>query len=72
LSFGQKKTPSGFATARVLAVLHRLDDLADDAATVDVTALSSSKGGTGSALPPRPRPGDRLPHGDAGEPPPSR
>ena len=36
-SFGQKKTPSGFATARLLAVLHRFDDLVGDAATVDVT-----------------------------------
>jgi hypothetical protein len=51
LSFGQKKTASGFATARVLAVLHRLDDLAHDAADVDVAALSSSKGGSGTALP---------------------
>ena len=48
-SFGQKKRPSGFATARVLAVLHRLDDLAGDAAAVDVTAFSSSKGDTGRA-----------------------
>jgi hypothetical protein len=46
-SFGQKKTPSGFATARVLAVLHRLDDLAGDAAAVDVTALGGSKGRSG-------------------------
>jgi hypothetical protein len=52
LSFGRKKAPSGFATARILAVLHRLDDLAADAATVDVTALGSSKGGTGTAVPP--------------------
>jgi hypothetical protein len=54
-SFGQKRTPSGFATARVLAVLHRLDDLAADAAAVDVTALRSSKGGSGTALPPTQR-----------------
>ena len=51
-SFGQKKQPSAFATAMLLTVLHRLDDLAPDAATVDVTALTSSKGGTGTALPP--------------------
>jgi hypothetical protein len=51
-SFGQKKTPSGFATARVLAVLHRLDELAADAAAVDVSALGSSKGGMGTARPP--------------------
>ena len=42
-SFGQK-TPSSFATARLLEVLHRFDDLAGDAATVDVTALGSSRG----------------------------
>jgi hypothetical protein len=52
LSFGQKKTPSAFATARLLAVLHRLDDLAVEAAAVDVSALGSSKGGTGTAVPP--------------------
>ncbi|HET6533620.1 MAG TPA: hypothetical protein VFH03_23780 [Actinoplanes sp.] len=51
-SFGQKKAPSGFATARLLAVLHRVDDLAGDAAAVDVTALGSSKGGAGTARPP--------------------
>ena len=51
-SFGQKKKTSGFAAARLLAVLHRFDDLAADAATVDVTALRSSRGGTGTALPP--------------------
>ncbi|NTW39071.1 MAG: hypothetical protein HGA44_04160 [Cellulomonadaceae bacterium] len=52
-SFGQKSVPSPFATARVLQVLHRLDDLADDAGGIDVTALTSSKGGTGTARPPR-------------------
>jgi hypothetical protein len=51
-SFGQKKAPSRFATARLLAVLHRVDDLAGDAAAVDVTALGSSKGGAGTARPP--------------------
>ncbi|KUL25609.1 hypothetical protein [Actinoplanes awajinensis] len=51
-SFGQKRTASGFATARVLAVLHRLDELAAEAAAVDVSALGSSKGGTGTARPP--------------------
>ncbi|MHB1473653.1 MAG: hypothetical protein ACYCV4_08485 [Dermatophilaceae bacterium] len=30
-SFGQKKQPSAFATAQVLTVLHRLDDLAQEA-----------------------------------------
>jgi hypothetical protein len=52
-SFGQKKRPSPFATARLLQVLHRFEDLRDEAAAVDVTALSSSKGGTGTARPPK-------------------
>ncbi|MFC3897115.1 hypothetical protein ACFOWZ_37045 [Lentzea rhizosphaerae] len=51
-SWGQKKRPSAFATARVLAVLVRFDDLAEDAAAVDVRRLPSSKGGSGTALPP--------------------
>ena len=51
-SFGQKKHASPYATARLLAILHRLDDLAPSALAVDVTALTSSKGGTGHALPP--------------------
>lgn len=51
-SFGQKKHPSPFATARLLAVLHRLDDLAGDAEAIDVRALTSSKGGRGHAVPP--------------------
>lgn len=51
-SFGQKKAPSPFATAQLLVVLHRVDALAPDAAAVDVTALTSSKGGAGVALPP--------------------
>ena len=51
-SFGQKKVPSPFATARVLATLTPLSGLADEIARVDVTALTSSKGGTGTALAP--------------------
>ena len=51
-SFGQKKHPSPFATALLLAVLHRVDDLAPAAAQVDVRALASSKGGAGIAVPP--------------------
>jgi len=51
-SFGQKAAPSAFATAQLLTVLHRVDDLALDAADVDVTTLASSKGGTGVARPP--------------------
>lgn len=54
-SFGQKKVPSPFATARLHQVLRRLDDLADEAARIDVTALGSSKGGTGTPRPPRVR-----------------
>ncbi len=52
-SFGQKKRPSPFATARLHQVLRRLDDLADEAAEIDVAALGSSKGGSGTARPPR-------------------
>jgi len=52
LSFGQKKLPSAFATARVCAVLRRFDDLAGEIAGVDVLALGSSKGGSGTALAP--------------------
>jgi len=37
--FGQKKEPSAFATAVVLRVLHRLDDLAPEARAVDIEAL---------------------------------
>jgi hypothetical protein len=52
-SFGQKKLPSPFATARLCAVLRRFDELTPAIAAVDVTSLASSKGGTGRALPPR-------------------
>jgi hypothetical protein len=55
-SFGQKKRPSPFATARVLGVLRRFDDLAHEARGIDVLALSSSKGGTGRPMPPKARP----------------
>ena len=51
-SFGQKKRPSPFATARLLAVLRRLDELAPDAGAIDVWALTSSKGGHGRAVAP--------------------
>jgi hypothetical protein len=50
--FGQKRIPSPFSTARLLAVLHRLDELAGDAEAVDVRALTSSKGGKGHAVAP--------------------
>ncbi|HEY5247414.1 MAG TPA: hypothetical protein VIJ15_03050 [Dermatophilaceae bacterium] len=52
-SFGQKKRPSGFATARLAVLIRRFDDLADDARAVDVERLASSKGGTGQPVPPR-------------------
>jgi hypothetical protein len=52
-SFGQKKRPSPFATASVYAVLKPFEDLADEIAAVDVAALGSSKGGTGSPVAPR-------------------
>jgi hypothetical protein len=49
-SFGQKNETSAFATAEVLTVLHRLDDLAPDALAIDLSAVTSSKGGTGLAV----------------------
>ena len=52
-SFGQKKLPSAWATARLGVVLRRLGDLAGDVAEVDVAALVSSRGGTGTAILPR-------------------
>jgi len=51
-SFGQKKLPSAFATARSAVALRRLEPLADEIAQVDVLALGSSKGGTGTPMPP--------------------
>lgn len=52
LYVSQKKRPSPLATALLLAVLRRLNDLAPTAAAVDVVALASSKGGRGTAVPP--------------------
>jgi hypothetical protein len=52
-SFGQKRLPSAWATARLGVVLRRFDDLAGDVAAVDVAGLASSRGGTGTAVPPR-------------------
>jgi hypothetical protein len=51
-SFGQKKQASAFATARVATALKRLNDLAQDIEDIDVLTLPSSKGGTGTPLPP--------------------
>jgi hypothetical protein len=52
-SFGQKKHLSGFATARLSVVLRRVDDVADEARTIDVLSLASSRGGTGHPVPPK-------------------
>lgn len=52
-SFGQKKLPSPYATARVLAVLRPFEDLDADVGKVDVFSLASSKGGTGTPRGPR-------------------
>ncbi|MBI2861559.1 MAG: hypothetical protein HYX89_01940 [Chloroflexi bacterium] len=52
-SFGQKKHPSPFATARLATVLRRFNDLAQDIQAIDVRRLSSSKGGTGVPVPPK-------------------
>jgi hypothetical protein len=54
-SFGQKKVASPFATAKVLSVLAPLTGLAADVAGVDVLALTSAKGGRGTAQPSRTR-----------------
>jgi hypothetical protein len=54
-SFGQKKRPSGFATARLAVLLRRFDDLAVDARAIDVDRLASSKGGTGQPVLPKSR-----------------
>jgi hypothetical protein len=54
-SFGQKRTASPFATAKVLAVLEPFTGLAGEVAAVDVLALVSSKGGSGTAVAPRAR-----------------
>jgi hypothetical protein len=52
-SFGQKKRPSPFATARLFAALTPFADLASEVAAVDVSTVASSKGGTGTPVPPR-------------------
>jgi hypothetical protein len=54
-SFGQKKAASPFATARLCVVLRRLSSLSEEIAAVDVGRLGSSKGGTGTPVPPTPR-----------------
>jgi hypothetical protein len=52
-SFGQKREPSPFATARVWAVLKRVEHLAPRIAAVDVLSLGSSKDGSGTPQPPK-------------------
>jgi hypothetical protein len=52
-SFGQKKRPSPFATARVLAVLAPFAGLAAEIRAVDPRALGSAKGGSGTPVPPK-------------------
>jgi hypothetical protein len=54
-SFGQKREPSAFATAHLLAILRRFDDLTGEIGAVDIFTLTSSKGGSGLARPPRSR-----------------
>ena len=46
-SFGQKREPSPVATAWVCATLATFDDVADDAAAVDVAALEPSRDSAG-------------------------
>lgn len=52
-SFGGKRAPSPFATALCYATLVRFSDLAEEALAVDVTALPSAKGGSGTPVPPK-------------------
>ena len=52
-SFGQKKSPSPYATARVFAALKPFERLAPEVARADVRTLASSKGGSGLARAPR-------------------
>ena len=53
LSVGDKTRPSPLATAMVWAGLAALETLADEIVAVDVMRLASSKGGSGSPMPPR-------------------
>jgi len=52
-SFGGKRDASPFATAICYATLMRFPDLAEETLAVDVRALPSSKGGSGTPVPPR-------------------
>jgi hypothetical protein len=53
LSFGQKKLPSPLATAMIWTRLAAIEELAGEIAAINVLKLASSKGGTGTALPPK-------------------
>lgn len=53
LSLGQKKQPSPLATALLWSRLALLDWLAEEITAVDVTRLGSSKGGSGTPMPPK-------------------
>lgn len=53
-SFGQKKIPSPYATARILSALKPFEPLTSEIARADVLTLASSKGGSGRARAPRP------------------
>lgn len=57
LSLGQKKVPSPLATALVWSRIKRLTDavptFAEEIAAVDVMRLASSKGGSGTPMPPK-------------------
>ena len=52
-SFGQKHRPSPFATALLLSAVRRVEALAPLVLEVDVSSLTSSKGGTGTPVAPR-------------------
>ncbi len=51
--YGQKRTASPIATARLAAVVVPFSSLAEEVAAVDVHRLASAKGGTGTPRPPR-------------------
>lgn len=52
-SFGRKKEPSAFATARLCAILKRFDAIIPLISEIDPLTLSGSKGGTGRVIPPK-------------------
>jgi hypothetical protein len=53
LSLGQKKRPSPLATALIWSRLALLEEIAAEIASIDVMRLGSSKGGSGTPIPPR-------------------